>query len=112
MEIAPKYQALLDVNTPKGSLQNNLHNGYYLKINPNPCSSIPRIVYGIGQDEYVSIKLYNALGQEVETLFSGNRIANNEYTLYLDVTDYPIGIYFCKMVTDNIVLDRKIVYIR
>jgi hypothetical protein len=112
MEIAPKYQALLDVNTSRGNIHNNLLRGYYLEVDPNPCSSIPRVVYGIGQDEYVSIKLYNVLGQEVETLFSGNRTANNEYTLYLDVTSYPIGIYFCKMVTDNVVLDRKIVYIR
>jgi len=112
MIIAPKYQALLDVNISKGGIKGNVRPGYYLEISPNPCSSVPRIIYGIGQNEYVSIKFYNILGQEVETLFSGNGMANNKYTLYWNVTDYPVGIYFCKMVTENIVLDRKIIYIR
>ncbi len=112
MTIAPKYQALLDVNTPKGSAHNAQPIGYYLRVSPNPFNSIVRIVYGISQDCDVSIKLYNVLGQELETLFSGGRTADNEYILLSDLSDFPAGIYFCKMVAGRVVLNKKIICVR
>ncbi len=113
MEIAPKYQALLDVNTPKGSVQTNRPpDGYFLKINPNPSNSIVRIQYGIIQEEFVDIKLYNVLGQEIATLVSDNKVGNFTYRLYWDATRFPSGIYLCKMVAGDIILNKKILYIR
>jgi len=113
MEIAPKYQALLDVNTPKGSVQTNRPpGGYFLEINPNPFNSIVRIQYSIIEDEFVDIKIYNVLGQEIVTLVSGDRAANITYRLYWDATRFPSGIYLCKMVAGDIILNKKILYIR
>jgi hypothetical protein len=112
MTIAPKYQALLDANTPKTGVHDGRPAGYYLKVSPNPFNSITRIEYVIPEDGFVSIKMYNLLGQEIETLVSGNSLANNEYRRYWNASGFPAGIYFCQMTAGDVVLNKKIINVR
>ena len=84
---------------------------------PNPVSvaladeAQPRttttIRYEILQPSTATLRLFNALGQEVRTLFEGWR-EPGVYTQKLVVKDLPLGIYFYRLHTKAGVLTRKL----
>ena len=74
---------------------------FVLKQNyPNPFNPNTTIEFSIPKQEYVSLKIYNSLGQEValllsEKLNSGNHKAN------LDASHLTSGIYICRLQAEN-----------
>jgi hypothetical protein len=54
------------------------------------------INYSIGLDWNTTAKIYNALGQAVYTIDSGN-IKAGEYEFSLDLLDIPDGIYYFEL---------------
>lgn len=63
---------------------------------PNPFHAFTTIQYGIPLDCWVSIKIYNVFGQEITTLFDGNKKAGS-YTVDFDASKLSKGIYYCKV---------------
>lgn len=51
---------------------------------------------GISDLGFVSLKIYNVLGNEVKTLINENRSPGN-YEVEFDGSDLPSGIYFYKL---------------
>lgn len=75
--------------------------GYKLKQNyPNPFNPTTRIEYSVPNSSHITLKVYNALGQEVKTLFQGERAAGN-YTAKFDGTGLSSGIYFYRLEAEN-----------
>jgi hypothetical protein len=66
---------------------------FWLKQNyPNPFNPVTNIVYNLPVDAEISLKIYNLLGQEVKTLFSG--IQNRgRYEVKLDASTLASGMY-------------------
>ena len=80
---------------------------YQLRQNyPNPFNPSTTISYQILSKSYVEIELYNILGERVKTLFSGDREAGN-YTVNLDGSDLPSGVYYYRLVTEDFVDTKK-----
>lgn len=50
--------------------------------------------------EFVSLKIYNQLGQEVSELVSGKLNAGNRQYSW-DAANFAAGIYFYRLVTEN-----------
>lgn len=73
---------------------------------PNPFNPETTIEYSLREDvDMMELKIYNVLGQEVRTLFSGSR-SKGEYTVVWDGKDnfgrsVTSGIYFYRMTTPN-----------
>jgi len=64
-----EYSKVVEVNT-------DLPANFELKKNyPNPFNPSTTISYSIPKDAFVSLKIYNILGEEVKSLFSGNQKA-------------------------------------
>ena len=63
---------------------------------PNPFNPSTRITFSLPTPESVSIKIYNSIGQEVETLVDGN-VPAGQHTLYWAANGLASGVYLCRM---------------
>lgn len=61
---------------------------------PNPFNPSTTIKFAVKNAEYVSLKVFNMLGQEVATLFDGIANADEQYLLTFDAKNLSSGIYF------------------
>ncbi len=67
---------------------------------PNPFRSVTTISYQLNSETDVAITIYDQLGREIETLVK-DRYPLGIYTALWDASDYPDGIYFCRLVTKD-----------
>lgn len=75
--------------------------GYSLKQNyPNPFNPKTIINFQLSMFNYVSLKVYNILGNEMETLVS-EKLSAGSYSLEWDAAKYPSGVYFYKLESEN-----------
>ncbi len=65
---------------------------------PNPFNPTTKIKYSILQPSNVSIKVYNALGKEVETLVDEYKSAGT-YEISFDAKNLSSGVYFYRIVS-------------
>jgi hypothetical protein len=70
---------------------------YHLSNFPNPFSVFTVISYTIPSDSKVSLKIYNASGQAVATMFEGTKKAGS-YTDNFNASRFSNGFYYCKLV--------------
>jgi thermitase len=70
-------------------------------IYPNPFNSDALIKFGLPQEAYTSLEIYDLLGRKVLTLFEGNGSAGDHAITWHGTDqsgkDMPSGIYFCKL---------------
>jgi endo-1,4-beta-xylanase len=115
--IGQNYSASMSADTALGTARDNLKAGINGLVNvmavhsvsennpktfalgqnyPNPFNPTTQIKYSVPQNCYISLKVYNLLGEEVATLFSGMQQAGN-YVATVDGTRLASGIYFYRM---------------
>jgi hypothetical protein len=78
---------------------------------PNPFNPTTQISYSLPQKSQVALKVFNVLGMEVATLFSGVQEAG-DYTATLDATRFSSGIYFYRLQTGSVSITKKMVFIK
>ncbi|MBI5216965.1 MAG: T9SS type A sorting domain-containing protein [Ignavibacteriae bacterium] len=72
---------------------------------PNPFNSLTEIKYTLAKEMYVTLKVYNVLGEEIITLVEGVVSAGDKHVQW-DASHVPSGIYFYKL-TSGISFDVK-----
>lgn len=92
-------------------ISSEIPDGYELSQNyPNPFNPQTKIKYSIPKNSSVLIKLYNVQGKEISTLADGMHTAGT-YEINLNINDFGTvmssGIYFYKLIADNISISRK-----
>jgi hypothetical protein len=78
---------------------------------PNPFNPTTTIGYSVPQLGFISLKVYNVLGQEVATLFSGMQRPGS-YTALFDAGRLASGVYFYRLQTGNIQITKKLVVMK
>ena len=63
---------------------------------PNPFNPNTNIEFQIPNNEYVTLKIYNLLGEEIATLVSGQLVAGS-YSYNWDASELASGIYFYRL---------------
>jgi len=78
---------------------------------PNPFNPSTTINMNLHQDGFVSVKIYNLMGQEIATLSEGNMIANT-YSLTWDAKDVPTGVYMVRAESAGHVETQKLMLLK
>ena len=86
--------------------QFRLYNAY-----PNPFNPSTKITYSIPNYGFVSLFIYNSLGQVIETLISQNQSAG-KYIVEFDAKKLSSGIYFYSLHFNGLVETKKILLLK
>ncbi len=78
---------------------------------PNPFNPATTIKYQIPELSFVTIKVYDVLGSEIETLVNEeNQFGIYEITWYAE--NLPSGVYFYRLQADSFVETKKMVLMK
>lgn len=92
--------------------EENVPKAYALDQNyPNPFNPSTRIGFSLPRNAHVSIKLYDTIGREVQTIVEGIYSAG-DHSVTMNGEDLSSGIYFYKIVSDSYVDMKKLVLIK
>ncbi len=79
-------------------ISNEVPDIYNLSQNyPNPFNPVTKIKFEIPKNNYVTLKIYDALGQEAATLVN-EKLAPGTYEIDWNGSNYPSGVYFYRLI--------------
>lgn len=78
---------------------------------PNPFNPSTMIEYALPTHSFVTVKVFNILGEEIATLFSGTESVGT-HTLKFDASHLSSGVYVYRVQTGNTVEARRMVLIK
>jgi hypothetical protein len=78
---------------------------------PNPFNPSTTISWQLSEGRSVSLKVFNALGEEIAVLVDEYRPAG-KYETKFDAASLPSGIYFYKLQTDNYLETKKMLLLK
>ncbi len=78
---------------------------------PNPFNSETEIRYTLPRDSYISLKVYNILGQKVATLVDRKQQAGCEIARW-DASSFSSGIYFYRLKAGDFTETRKMILLK
>ena len=86
--------------------------GFSLEQNyPNPFNPSTVIHYSVLTNALVVLKVFDVLGNEVETLVNKNQTAG-QYSLIFNAKNYPSGIYVYTLRSGNSMLSKKMILVK
>ncbi len=119
-----KYELLLRSEADMGDVTvkidediNGLPLTYSLNQNyPNPFNPTTTIQYGIVKEGLVTLTIYNILGQEVKTLVNTSQNGGTYKITWNGLDNHnrmvPNGIYIYRIISDNFVKSKKMVFLK
>lgn len=85
---------------------------YALEQNfPNPFNPSTKINYSIPTEGFVTLDVYNSIGQKVANLVSESKTAGT-YTINFDASNLTSGIYFYKISSGNFTETKKMILLK
>jgi hypothetical protein len=83
---------------------------------PNPFNPSTSINYALSEDGFVSLKIYNTLGEEVATLVNEYQVAGIRSAVWNGRNDagqsVASGIYIYRLTAGNVVLSEKMLFMK
>ena len=99
------YSEIVEVN-------NFTPNIFVLEQNyPNPFNPSTLIKYSIADKQFVTLKVYDVLGNEISTLVSETKPAGN-YEVEFNANNISAGVYYYTIITDNFVETKKMILLK
>lgn len=81
-------------------------------VYPNPFNPTAQFALSVAREQNVDIALYNILGQQVATLFSGTVEANQTRTFTIDGNGLPSGAYLVRVVGEQFTETARITLLK
>jgi hypothetical protein len=78
---------------------------------PNPFNPTTKINYSVPQTGDVTLKIFNVLGMEVATLFSGVQDAG-KYVATFDAAKFASGVYFYRLQAGSVSITKQMVFMK
>ncbi|MGB5849989.1 MAG: T9SS type A sorting domain-containing protein, partial [Ignavibacteriaceae bacterium] len=78
---------------------------------PNPFNPTTTITYAVPQNSFISLRVFDVLGNEVQTLVNETKSAGT-YSVSFDAASVPSGVYFYTLEAGNFVSTKKMVLIK
>jgi YVTN family beta-propeller protein len=99
--VAPRRVIFDKTSTVNVKFISEVVNGYELKQNyPNPFNPSTTIRFSIPKNDFVSLKVFNVNGREVENLINENKIAGS-YEINFNASNLSSGVYFYRLNTSS-----------
>jgi N-acetylneuraminic acid mutarotase len=93
-------------------IESEIPESYSLSQNyPNPFNPGTKINYSIPEVSFISLKVYDVLGNEIVTLVNEEKYAGN-YSVDFKADALPSGTYFYKLTAGNFSETRKMILLR
>ena len=94
------------------SLKKENQNNFKLYQNyPNPFNAQTIISFNLKKNNFISLVIYNSLGQEIETLIS-KEMKKGIYSIEFDAGQYSSGIYYYKIENGNYTEVKSMILIK
>jgi hypothetical protein len=77
---------------------------------PNPFNHTTNVRYYLPQSGHVTLKIFNNIGQVVETLVD-QFLSAGEYQAQWSLNNLPAGVYFCRLQTGNEIDTIKLLFV-
>jgi hypothetical protein len=78
---------------------------------PNPFNPSTAIQFSIPTESYVTLRIYNSLGAELETL-AASTLQPGSYKTEWNAAGHPSGVYFCRLQAGPYVQTRKLTLLK
>jgi hypothetical protein len=105
-------QILILSGTADTVSENEIVYGFKLEQNyPNPFNSTAIIIYEIAELKFVTLRVYDVLGNEIATLVNEEKPPGN-YKAEFDASLLPSGIYFYRIETEEFLKTKKMVLLK
>jgi hypothetical protein len=102
----------LSMDVSSGVNDDVIINSFELKQNyPNPFNPSTIISYSVPQNAFVTLKVYNILGNEVSTLVNEQKAAGN-YNVTFNASQLTTGIYFYTLQSGNFTATKKLILVK
>jgi hypothetical protein len=103
-----KYSQTIGINT----ISTETPEAFSLKQNyPNPFNPTTNFEFRIADFGFVNLTIYDAMGREVETLVNGE-LKPGTYKAEWNASNYPSGVYFYRLNTENFFDTKKMMLIK
>lgn len=107
---SPKTLVLIMVSSERED--DNILNAFALSQNyPNPFNPLTTIKYTLPQASFVTLNVYNTLGQMAMLLVDGKKEAGN-YEVNFDASGLQSGVYFYRLVAGDFISTKKFVLLK
>jgi len=85
---------------------------YVLKQNyPNPFNSSTTIEFSLPGSAYVSLKVFNLLGEEVAALVS-EQLSTGRHEVKWDASGFPSGVYLYRLQAEGFAETKKLLLLK
>jgi hypothetical protein len=78
---------------------------------PNPFNPVTKIIFDLPKGEFVTLKVFDVLGKEVETLVNEYKPAGR-YSVGFFAVNFTSGIYFYKVTAGNYTAAKKMIFVK
>jgi len=94
------------------SVGNLAPNGFVLEQNyPNPFNPSTTIKYAVANKQFVSIKVFDVIGNEIATLVNEEKPAGT-YEVEFNANQLSAGVYYYNIITENFVQTKKMILLK
>jgi hypothetical protein len=112
--LAYNHGKLLKYNSVIGIIKTSevIPDRYALEQNyPNPFNPLTQIEFDIRNTGFVSLKIFNLQGREIETIVN-EVVEQGSYKISWDASQYSNGVYFYRLIADNFSAVRKMIVVK
>jgi uncharacterized lipoprotein YddW (UPF0748 family) len=103
---------IVSVKDEEMEITQNIPSKFMLEQNyPNPFNPTTSIEFSVPSSEYVSLKVYDVLGNEITSLVNENKAAGN-YIVDFNASSLSSGVYFYKISAGNYTETKKMMIIK
>ena len=111
LPVSDYYEIVFDTTTDVNDIDNfpisfKLNQNY-----PNPFNPTTNIQYAINSGQYVTLKVFDILGNEIKTIVNKEKPAG-EYNVMFNASELPSGIYFYQLKAGDFIQTKKMILLR
>ena len=108
----PGFETKLTDEIVKVESDESTPDNFVLEQNfPNPFNPSTRISYSIAENSFITLKVYDILGNEIATLINEEKPAG-KYDVEFDANNFSSGIYVYRLQSGNIFETRKMILLK